>query len=54
MWLVWTIAWTIFAANPMALYAAERQIERSAAGRADLDSRLVASAAATRSALRAL
>lgn len=40
MLLVWTIAWTIFTANPLAAYQAERTVER-----ADILTRLAASQA---------
>ncbi|MDX2235534.1 MAG: hypothetical protein NW200_13640 [Hyphomonadaceae bacterium] len=43
MWLVWTIAWTIFSANPLAAYTAERAVVRSLGEQADIDARLAAS-----------
>lgn len=46
MWLVWTIAWTIFTANPVAAFAAEQQVTRTAHQQADIDARLAASARA--------
>jgi hypothetical protein len=52
MWLVWTIAWSIFAANPLAAYMAEQQVTRTALEQADIDARLLASKAAV-GALRA-
>jgi hypothetical protein len=40
MLLVWTIAWTIFTANPLAQYQAERTVSQ-----ADIQTRLAASQA---------
>jgi hypothetical protein len=40
MLLVWTIAWTIFTANPLATYQAERTVSQ-----ADIQTRLAASRA---------
>jgi hypothetical protein len=40
MLLVWTIAWTIFAANPFVHYQAERTVSQ-----ADIETRLAASRA---------
>lgn len=47
MLLIWTIAWSIFAANPLAAYTAERTVERSLDQQADIDVRLAASKAAS-------
>ena len=52
MLLVWSIAWTIFAANPVAHYTAERAIERTHAQQLDVAARISASKAAS-AALRA-
>lgn len=47
MLLIWTVAWSIFAANPLAAYTAERTIERSFAEQADITARLASSKAAS-------
>lgn len=46
MMLLWTIAWSIFAANPMAAYNAEQTVLRTAAEQSHIDARLAASKAA--------
>lgn len=51
MLLIWTVAWSIFAANPLAAYTAERAVERSFAERADITARLAASKAGTAAAV---
>ena len=47
MLLVWSVAWTIFAANPIATYTAERVIERTHAEQVDIAARIKASKAAS-------
>ena len=47
MLLVWSVAWTIFAANPIATYTAERVIERTHAEQMDVAGRISASKAAS-------
>jgi hypothetical protein len=46
MMLIWTVAWSIFAANPVAAYTAERIAVRTAAEQSHIDARLAASKAA--------
>jgi hypothetical protein len=53
MLLIWTVAWSIFAANPLATYGAERAVERSFAEQADVAARIVASKAGTAAAIAA-
>lgn len=52
MMLIWTIAWSIFAANPVAAYTAERIVERSSAHEADVAARILSSKAGVAAALR--
>jgi hypothetical protein len=47
MLLIWTVAWSIFAANPLAAYTAERYVERTVDQQADIDARLASSKAAS-------
>lgn len=47
MLLIWTVAWSIFAANPLAAYTADRYIERTVSEQAAIDARIAASKAAS-------
>jgi len=47
MLLIWTVAWSIFAANPLAAYTAERHIERTIDQQGAIDARIAASKAAS-------
>ena len=47
MMLVWTVDWTIFAANPLATYSAERTVVRTLEQQADVTARISASKAAS-------
>lgn len=49
MLLVWSVAWTIFSANPVAAYTAERTVERTHAEHMDVAARIAASKAASAS-----
>jgi hypothetical protein len=46
MLLVWTIAWSIFTANPLAAFIAEQEFVRTTHEQADIDARLLSSSQA--------
>lgn len=48
MLLIWTVAWSIFAANPLAAYMAEQHVARTSVQQADIDARILSSQAAVR------